>query len=119
MTFGDCWISAVDDQEFKELLAEKKNAEIRRANRIDLMPRSPASTHCWLPLLKDWAAARDLAVHYIDPLWIEVPVSRAQLLQFLDDTYGPDPDAGVRRLRSHIWKSFRDDHTYLIVADEF
>jgi len=119
MTFSDCWISSVDDEEFKDLIAAQQSAETRRANRLDLMPRCPGSSHYWLPLLKDWAAARDLPVHYVDPLWIEVPVSRALLLQFLEDTYGPDPDAAVKRLRSHVWKSFRDDRNYLIVADEF
>ena len=119
MTFSDCWISTVDDEEFKKLVAEQNSAGVRRANRLDLLPRAPAHSHYWLPLLKEWATARDLPIHYVDPCWIEVSVSRALLLQFLDDTYGPDADGAVGQLRSHIWKSFRPDRTYLIVADEF
>jgi hypothetical protein len=83
------------------------------------LPRRPGATHYWIPAVQDWAAARGLPIRHIDPLWIEVSVSRAQLLEFIDVVYGTNPDESVARLRAHIAAHGRDDKTYLIVADEF
>ena len=48
-----------------------------------------------------------------------MPVSRAQLQQFLEEVFGIAPDSPVARLQAHVSKHFRDDKTYIIVAEEF
>ena len=115
MTYSDCWIDTVDDDAFKALVA----GEHRRAHRIELLPSPPGSCHYWIPVVKEWAAEHSVPIHYIDPVWIQVPVSRAQLQRFLDDVFGPDPNAPPQRLRVHVREHLRDDRTYLIVAEEF
>jgi hypothetical protein len=80
---------------------------MRGAHGINLPPRLPAASHYWLPVVKEYATARDQSIRYSDPLSIEVPLSRSRLLEFLDATYGPDPDAAVRRLRNHIRRFFQ------------
>jgi hypothetical protein len=87
---------------------------VRRALRLDLLPRLPAAQqHYWIPVLQEWAAARGLTVDYVDPLWIRLPVTRAQLMDFLGTIYGKLGDD------SYFAGRGRDDKTYLLVADEF
>jgi hypothetical protein len=55
----------------------------------------------------------------VDSAWIKVPVSRAQLQQYLEEVFGTAPELLVARLQAHVGKHFRDDKTYVIVAEEF
>jgi hypothetical protein len=119
MTFTDCWIDTLDDDDFRAYVAEQKRLDVRRGHRLDLLPRLPAAHHFWIPTLQDWATARGLAVQSIDPLWIRVPVTRAQLLDFLDKTYGDVGIDSLARLRAYLAAHGHDGKTYLIVADEF
>jgi hypothetical protein len=119
MTFTDCWIETVDDEDYSAYIAEQARLGVRRALRLDLLPRLPAAQHYWIPVLQEWAAARGLPVDYVDPLWIRVPVTRAQLMDFLDTIYGKLGDDSLARLRTYFAGRSRDDKTYLLVADEF
>ena len=53
MTYTDCWISTVDDDDFKALIAEQRKLDARRAHPINLLPRLPAASHYWLPIVKE------------------------------------------------------------------
>jgi hypothetical protein len=119
MTFTDCWIETPDDEDFRANVAEQKRLEVRRGLRLDLLPRLPAARHFWIPALQDWAAVQGLPVQSLDPLWIRVPVRRAQLLDFLDKTYGEHGAHSLARLRAHFARHGCDGKTYFIVADEF
>ena len=119
MTYSDCWIDTVDDAAFKALVEGQRGEEARRAQRIELLPSAPGQGHLWPPIVKEWAAEQSLPIHYVDPLCVQVPVSRAQLQRFLDDIFGPDPNAPPQKLRAHLRDHLRDDRTHLIVADEF
>ena len=66
MTFSDCWIDSVDDEDFLAYIAEQKRLGVRRALRLDLLPRLPAAHHYWIPALQEWAAARELRIQHID-----------------------------------------------------
>ncbi len=119
MTFSDCWIESVDDEDFLAYVAEQKLLGVRRALRLDLLPRLPAAHHYWIPVLQDWAAACGLPIQHVDPLWIRVPVTRAQLLDFLHTIYGEVGADSLAQLRAYFGARGRDGKTYLIVADEF
>ena len=119
MTFSDCWIDSVDDEDFLAYVAEQKWLGVRRALRLDLLPRLPAAHHYWIPALQEWAAARGLRVQHLDPLWIRVPVTRSQLLDFLHTIYGEVGADSLAQLRVYFGAHGRDGKTYLIVADEF
>src|SRR5690348_12586249 len=119
MTFSDCWIESVDDEDFSAYVSEQKRLGVRRALRLDLLPRLPAAAHYWIPVLQNWAAARGLPVQHVDPLWIRVSVPRAQLLDFLYTTYGEVGVDSLAQLRAYFGTRGRDDKTYLLVADEF
>lgn len=133
MTYSDCWISTVDDTEFQALLASHDEKEW--SGRLDLLPPALASD-LWINIVRRWAARHTLAVEQVDsPLEIQVVVSRAQLLQFLDEVFWRREESQdredretlkhlkrverVERLRGHALQFLRDDKTYLIVADEF
>jgi hypothetical protein len=73
----------------------------------------------WLPIVKDWATERGLEIDWVDSAWIKVPVSRAQLEQFLEEVFGANPESPAANLAAHANKHFRDDKTYVIVAEEF
>src|SRR5215467_13086697 len=100
MSFSDCWIDSVDDEDFLAYVAEQKRLGVRRAHRLDLLPRLPAAQHYWIPVLQDWAASRGLPVEHVDPLWISVSVTRAQLLDFLNMTYGEVGADSLAQLRA-------------------
>jgi hypothetical protein len=119
MTFSDCWIDSVDDEDFLAHIAEQKRLDVRRAFRLDLLPRLPAAPHYWIPALQEWAATRGLPIQYIDPLWIKIPVTRAQLLDFLHTIYGEIGADSLAQLRTYFGAHARNGKTYLIVADEF
>ena len=121
MTYSDCWIDTIDDGDFKALIAGQSGSDARRVNRIELLPSPPGMWHVWLPIVKEWASGENLSVDYIDPICIQVPVSRAQLQRFLDHVFGREPSLpqNLQRLLAHVRQHLRDDRTYLIVADEF
>ena len=119
MTFSDCWIDSVDDEDFLAHIAEQKRLDVRRAFRLDLLPRLPAAPHYWIPALQEWAATRGLRIQYIDPLWIKIPVTRSQLLDFLHTIYGEVGADSLAPLRAYFEAHGPDGKTYLIVADEF
>jgi hypothetical protein len=121
MTYRDCWIDTIDDEEFKALIARQSGSEARRVNRIELLPSLPGTCHFWISIVKEWAAVENLSIEYVDPICIQVPVSRAQLQRFLDHVFGPEMSLpqNLQNLRAHIRQHLRDDRTYLIVADEF
>jgi hypothetical protein len=121
MTYSDCWIDTVDDGDFKALIAGQIGSDAHRVNRIELLPSPPGMCHLWPPIVKEWASEENLSIDYIDPICLQVPVSREQLLQFLDHIFGREPllPPNLQKLRAHIRQHLRDDRTYLIVADEF
>jgi hypothetical protein len=132
MTYSDCWISTVDDTEFRALLTSQRDTEWD--GRLDMLPPALADDY-WINIVRRWAAGHALVVEQSDPLEIQVVVSRAQLLQFLDEVFWRKGEARdreereilkhlrrvekVERLRGHALQFLRDDKTYLILADEF
>jgi DNA-binding transcriptional regulator YdaS (Cro superfamily) len=132
MTYSDCWISTVDDTEFRALLSSQRDTE--GGERLDLLPPALANNY-WINIVRGWAASHALAVEQSAPLGIQIVVSREQLLQFLDEVFWRKEEARdreqretlkylrrvekVERLRGHALQVLRDDKTYLIVADEF
>src|SRR6478736_2090334 len=88
MTFSDCWIDSVDDEDFLAYIAEQKRLGVRRALRLDLLPRLPAAHHYWIPALQGGAATRGLRISTHRPVVDQVPVTRSQLLDFLQTIYG-------------------------------
>ena len=119
MTFADCWIETADDEDFQAYVAEQQQLGVRRALRLDLLPRLPAAHHYSIPALQEWSAARGLRVQHLDPLWIRVPVTRSQLMDFLHTIYGEVGADSLAQLRAYFGAHGRDGKTYLIVADEF
>ncbi len=121
MTYSDCWIDTVDDTDFQVLIAGQLGSDARRATRIELLPSPPGMCHLWLPIVRQWAAEENLNIVYVDPICIQVSVSRAQLQRFLDHIFGQELSLpqNLQRLRAHVQQHLRDDRTYLIVADEF
>ena len=53
MTFTDCWIETVDDEDFSAYIAEQARLGVRRALRLDLLPRLPAAQHYWIPVCRN------------------------------------------------------------------
>jgi hypothetical protein len=119
VTFSDCWIDTVDDEEFAALLKERRSPDLPLSERIFLLPRPPRPGNYWINLVREWAAAKALPVEHVDPLEIHVRVSRAHLLDFVEDTFGQEPAGKVAALRAYLREHLRDDRTYLIAADEF
>ena len=117
MTYSDCWIDTIDDEEFKAFTAERRSIGVPRREKIHILP--PAPKPRWITTVKDWAAAQGLPVNHNDPLEIQVPVSRDQLLAFLAEMFPPGPTSPAEPLRAHAMNRFKNDCTYLIVADEF
>jgi hypothetical protein len=118
MTFSDAWIDTVDDDAFAAFIKVHR-AGTPREDKIFLLPSPPRPGNYWINILREWTAEQSLSVEYVDPLEIRVSVSRAQLLKFIDDTFGSEAAGKVAKLRAHVRKHLRDDRTYLIVADEF
>jgi hypothetical protein len=77
MTYSDCWIDTIDDQDFKALVAAQTGSDARRVNRIELLPSGPGIPHLWPPVVKEWASGEKLSIDYVDPLCIQIPVSRS------------------------------------------
>jgi hypothetical protein len=119
MTYSDAWIDTVDDAEFDALIRERRSHHTPREEKIFLLPPPPRPGNYWINIVRDWAAAQSLAIEYVDPLTIRVRVSRAQLVRFIDNTFGPEPVGKTAALRAHVRARLRDDRTYLIVAAEF
>jgi hypothetical protein len=121
VTYSDCWIDTVDGDEFRAFRAQQTatDGETGRFGRPHVLPRPPGSSPYWLPIAKDWATERGLEIDWVDSVWIKVPVSRAQLQQFLEEIFATVPDSPVASLQAHVRKHFRDDKTYIIVAEEF
>src|SRR5947209_20585629 len=53
MTYSDCWISTVDDAEFRAFLASQPDTE--HAGRLDLLPPPPTGGY-WINIVHRWAA---------------------------------------------------------------
>ena len=128
MTYSDCWISTVDDTEFRAVLTSQRDTE--RKEKLHLLPPALANG-LWINIVREWAHRHNLAVERTGPLESQVAVSRAELLQFVDEIFWRKEEARdqeeretltrverVERLRAHVDQFFRDDRTYLIVADE-
>jgi hypothetical protein len=120
MTYSDCWIDTVDDDEFRAFKAQQVAAdgETGRFGRLQTLPRPLGSNPYWLPIVNDWATERGPEMDWVDSAWIKVRVSRAQLQQFLQEVFGAAPESPVAKLHAHVSKHFRDDKTYIIVAEE-
>src|SRR5258708_4254602 len=115
MTYSDCWIDTVDDEEFRAFITERASIDTPRVEKIFMLPPPPQPY--WINTVLDWAKAQGLPIGYSDGRTLaKVAVSRTQLLDFLDSTLGRE---SVPRLRAHVRDRLRDDRTYLIVADEF
>lgn len=138
MTYSDCWIDTLDDADFKalrELFASQWTTETKLSDNLCLLPPTPSPGNYWISILWVWAKKHALTVERVDELKIRVAVSRAQLLQFLDEVFWREEEAQdrsdreiikhlrsverVERLRAHARQCLRDDKTYFIVADEF
>jgi hypothetical protein len=121
VTYSDCWIDTVDDEDFRVFKAQqmRTDGETGRFGRLHVLPQPPDMSHYWLPVVKDWATERGLEIQWVDSAWIKVPVSRAQLQQFLDEVFETAPESPVAKLQAHVSEHFRDDKTYVIVAEEF
>ncbi|HEY0523983.1 MAG TPA: hypothetical protein VGD08_11365 [Stellaceae bacterium] len=90
MTYSDFWIDTVDDDEFEAILKKPRRLDTPREDKIHLMPPTPRPGSYWINVVGEWAAEQNLAIQYVDPIAIGVLVTRAQLLRFLDDTFGPE-----------------------------
>jgi hypothetical protein len=121
VTYSDCWIDTVDDDEFRAYKAQQTAAdgETGRFGRLHVLPRPSGMRHYWLPLVQDWATERGLEIHWVDSSRIKVRVSRVQLQQFLEEVFGTTPESPVAKLQEHVSKHFRDDKTYVIAGCEF
>jgi hypothetical protein len=117
MTDSDAWLDTVDDEEFAAVLKERRSPDLPLAERIFLLPPPPRPY--WITRVREWAETKSLPVDQVDPLEIRVRVSRAQLLEFIEETFGPEAAGKVAALRAHVRERLHDDRTYLIVADEF
>jgi hypothetical protein len=119
MTYSDAWIDTIDDAEFDAFLRERRSHHTLREEQIFLLPPPPRPGTYWIKIVRDWAVVQSLAIEHVDPLTIRVRVSRAQLVRFIDNTFGPEPVGKTAALRAHVCACLRDDRTYLIIADEF
>ena len=68
MTYSDCWIDTVDDDEFRAFKAQQTatDGETGRFGRLYFLPRPPGMSHYWLPIVKDWATERGLEIDWVD-----------------------------------------------------
>jgi hypothetical protein len=118
VTFSDAWVDTVDDDDFAALIQAQSTIDAKRADRLYLLPSPPPRAgEYWINVVKEWAVAHGLPIESFGPLEISVPVSRAQLLQFLDDVFGPE--AATMPLCRHVREHLRDDRQYLVTSDEF
>jgi hypothetical protein len=108
MTYSDCWIDTVDDDEFRAYKAQQMAAdgETGRFGRLYVLPRPLGVSHYWLPIVKDWATERGLEIEWVDSAWIKVAVSRAQLQQFLEEVFG----TGMKLDRVHVERGEQAAH---------
>jgi hypothetical protein len=95
------------------------DGETGRFGRLYVLPRRPESSPYWLPIVQDWATELGLKIDWVDSAWIKVPVCRAQLQQFLEEVFGTAAESPAAKLEAHVREHFRDDKTYVIVAEEF
>jgi hypothetical protein len=118
MTYSDCWLDAIDDDNFAAYVRDHDRPEIKRADKQHLLGPGPRGRY-WINLVRDWGAARDLKVEYVDHLELRIRVSRNQLLDFLAFAYGDDLNSHAQGTVSFIRDTLKDGCTYWLCADEF
>lgn len=122
MTDSCCWI---DVRENKELTAQLRATfpqnDDSDPSRIDLGCRR----YLWINELREWAARKGLPIEYPGLGWIveQVTVSKSQLLEFLEDMFGPvqtgTEQPRLDRIRVLIREHGHDFCRYYILADEY
>ena len=77
MTYSDCWIDTVDDADFKTFIAARSSMDVRRADKIHILPPSPRSYS--INRVKEWVAAHHLPVADSGTVEVRMPASRTQI----------------------------------------
>lgn len=122
MTDSCCWI---DVRENEELTAQLRASFPKKDNSHPTRIELGCQRYLWINDLREWAARKELPIEYPDFGWIveQVTVSKSQLLEFLEDMFGPVlPGADQQRLdgiRVLIRELGHDFCRYYILADEY
>lgn len=110
MTYSTCRIDALEDAAVERF---PDFGILRLAFAPDLK-KPPGGGHYWLPVVTDWANARDMPITYIDKSWIEVEMSADGLADFLRDTYGDE-----NQVAHELISMLRASDRYILAAEEF
>jgi hypothetical protein len=78
------------------------------------LPSSPRPER----LVQEFANRRALPIRMVDPLELQVDVTRNELLAFLDDVFDSEAYSPIDDLRRHVQEHLRVDATYVTAADE-
>ncbi len=121
MTDSCCWIDVREDEGLAtQWLDGSPPGANRDPTHIDLGYR-----YLWISDLREWAARKNLPIEYPDLGWIveQVTVNKSQLLEFLEDMFGPEQSGidrrGIDAIRTLIRERAHDDCRYSILADEY
>jgi hypothetical protein len=122
MTDSCCWIDVRGNEELTaQLRATFPQKDDSDPARIDLGCRR----YLWINDLREWAARKGLPIEYPGLGWIveQVTVSKSQLLEFLEDMFGPVQTGAeqprIDRIRELIREYGHDFCRYYILADEY
>jgi hypothetical protein len=122
LTSSECYIEIVDE-ELETYTRQQRTVDWQtgRNNPRHGLPEPPGKSpqYFWLPFVERWATERDLQIDCVDSAWIRVPVSRAQVQQFLEEVFGTAPESPVAGLLAKVINHFRNDKTYVIAVVEF
>ena len=121
MTDSRCWIDVREDKDLTaRLLAASPPGKDLDPGRIGLGYR-----YLWICDLREWAARKGVPIEYPDFGWIveQVTVNKPQLLEFLEDMFGP-VQTGTAQGNSDTLRTLVREHgdehcRYRILADEY